>query len=153
MKMYLMKQEQLLPLSPEQAWEFFVHPGNLPRITPPNLGFKITGELPDKMHAGMIVTYTVTPFLGMAVNWVTEITHMQEPYFFVDEQRFGPYRMWHHQHIFTETPQGTLMTDLVHYVLPFGPLGRVAAPLVARRVRGIFDYRREALARELGFPV
>ncbi|WP_224981571.1 SRPBCC family protein [Geomonas agri] len=151
MKMYLLKQEQLLPMSLQQAWEFFVHPGNLPRITPPDLGFKITGALPEKMHAGMIVTYTVTPFLGLAVNWVTEITHLQEPHFFVDEQRFGPYRMWHHQHIFTETPQGTLMTDLVHYVLPLGILGRVAAPLVTRRVRAIFEYRREALARELGF--
>ncbi|MBU5637643.1 SRPBCC family protein [Geomonas sp. Red69] len=153
MKMHLLKQEQLMPLSLEQAWEFFVHPGNLPRITPPDLGFRITGDLPEKMHAGMIVSYTVTPFLGVAVNWVTEITHMQEPYFFVDEQRFGPYRMWHHQHIFEETPRGTLMTDLVHYVLPFGPFGEVAAPFVARRVRSIFEYRRQALAGELGFTL
>lgn len=153
MKMYRLKQEQLLPMPIERAWEFFVHPANLPLITPPDLGFRITGELPDKMHAGMIVTYTVTPFLGLAVEWVTEITHMQEPHFFVDEQRFGPYRLWHHQHIFEKTPQGTLMTDIVHYVLPFGLLGRLAAPLVSHRVRQIFDYRRVALARELGFPL
>lgn len=153
MKMYLLKQEQLIPLALEQAWEFFVHPANLPQITPPDLGFRITGELPEKMHAGMIVSYTVTPFAGFAVEWVTEITQMQEPHFFVDEQRFGPYRMWHHQHFFKETPEGTLITDLVHYVLPFGPLGLVAAPFVARRVRDIFEYRRHALARELDFTL
>ena len=153
MKMYVLKQEQLLPLPIDEAWRFFVHPANLPLITPPDLGFRITGDLPEKMHAGMIVTYTVTPFLRMPVQWVTEITHMCEPRFFVDEQRFGPYRMWHHQHIFTETPDGTRMTDLVHYVLPFGPLGRLVAPFVSRRVRDIFSFRREALGRALGFSI
>lgn len=149
MKLYLLKEEQLLPMSLEKAWEFFVHPANLPLITPANLGFKITGTLPDKMHAGMIVTYTVTPFTGLRVNWVTEITHAEEPHFFVDEQRFGPYRFWHHQHRFQEAPGGTLMTDLVHYALPFGLLGRLAAPLVRRRLAAIFDYRRQALSSQL----
>ena len=148
MKLYLLKQEQLLPVAPREAWEFFVDPGNLPLITPANLGFRITGSLPEKMHAGMIVTYTVTPFAGFPpVTWVTEITHAGEPHFFVDEQRFGPYRFWHHQHIFEEAAGGTMMTDLVHYALPFGPLGMLAAPLVRRRLAVIFAFRRQALER------
>lgn len=138
-------QEQLLPISLEEAWEFFANPANLPLITSPDLGFKITSPLPERMHAGMIVTYTVTPFGGIPVKWITEITHADPPCFFVDEQRFGPYRFWHHQHHFHEAPEGIRMIDLVHYVLPFGPLGALAAPLVRRRLQAIFSFRRQAL--------
>lgn len=151
MRLYVLQKEQELPIPPDEAWEFFVHPGNLPLITPPDLGFRITSSLPETMHAGMIVSYTVTPFPGSPpVSWITEITHMREPFFFVDEQRFGPYRFWHHQHIFRECSGGTLMTDLVHYALPFGPLGRIAAPFVSRRLERIFTYRRLELERRLG---
>ena len=151
MKLYILKQEQLLPIPIRQAWDFFVHPGNLPLITPENLGFRITGALPERMHAGMIVTYVVTPFAGFPpVTWVTEITHAEEPHFFVDEQRFGPYLFWHHQHRFEERDGATLMTDLVHYALPFGLLGRLAAPLVRRRLDAIFAFRRHALQQRLG---
>lgn len=150
MKIYILREEQFISMPVPQAWEFFANPANLPLITPPDLGFSITGTIPERMHAGMIVTYTVTPFAGFRVDWVTEITHAEEPRFFVDEQRFGPYRFWHHQHHFTERDGGTLMTDLVHYALPFGLLGRLAAPLVRRRLERIFSFRRETLARRLG---
>jgi len=145
MKLYELRQEQLLPISLRETWEFFSTPENLPLITPPDLGFRIISELPPRIHAGMLVTYTVTPFLGIPVKWVTEITHAEEPHFFVDEQRFGPYRFWHHQHHFRETAAGTEMLDLVHYGLPYGLFGRLLNPLVAGRLAEIFAYRRMAL--------
>jgi ligand-binding SRPBCC domain-containing protein len=147
MKMYRLEQKQFLPVPVEQAWEFFANPANLPLITPLDLGFRITSPLPEQMHAGMIVTYTVTPFAGVQVDWVTEITHLEKPSFFVDEQRFGPYRFWHHQHLFRKLSTGVEMTDLVHYALPFGMPGRMAAPLVRKRLHAIFGFRRQVLER------
>lgn len=93
----------------------------------------------------MVVTYRVMAMAGIRVNWVTEITHVQEPAFFVDEQRFGPYRFWHHQHHFKAVAGGTEMTDLVSYLLPFSPFGQLAAPFVQRRLDQIFDFRRQTL--------
>lgn len=139
-----------MAISVEKAWDFFADPANLPVITPPDLGFRITSEIPERMYAGMIISYTVTPFAGLPVNWLTEITHVDEPHFFVDEQRQGPYRFWHHQHTFMEIPGGVEMTDLVHYGLPFDPLSRVIAPLVQKRLDSIFAYRRKVLGEK--FP-
>ena len=147
MKLYSLQQSQVLPLPLHEAWEFFVNPASLPLITMPDLGFRVTSMLPERMYAGMIVTYTVTPFAGLPVTWVTEITHLEEPLFFVDEQRLGPYRFWHHQHRFNEMATGTEMTDVVNYALPFGPVGRLLAPIVRRRLAAIFDYRRKALTQ------
>ena len=138
---------QHLPLSLSEAWDFFSRPENLAKITPPNLGFEVTSPLPQRMYAGMIVGYRVSPFGGIRVPWVTEITHMREPDFFVDEQRSGPYRLWHHQHFFRAVADGVEITDLVDYQLPFGFLGDLlAGRLVERRVAAIFDYRRRMLA-------
>lgn len=137
---------QRLPLARDAAWQFFSRPENLARITPPDLGFSVTSPLPERMYAGMIVSYRVSPFGGMTVPWVTEITHVREPEFFVDEQRSGPYRFWHHQHHFQAVAGGTEMTDLVHYQLPFGVLGDlVAGARVERRVTAIFAYRQRIL--------
>lgn len=147
MKLHRLEHRQLLPIAIEEAWGFFGNPANLPLITPASLGFRITSPQPERMYGGMIVAYTVTPFFGVKVGWVTEITHAVAPVFFVDEQRFGPYRFWHHQHHFMSVSSGTEMLDLVHYALPFGLLGRVAAPLVAKRLKTIFDYRRLVLEK------
>ena len=136
---------QILPLTLAEVWDFFGRPENLPRITPPWLGFRVTSVPQQAMYAGMIISYTVRPLLGLALSWVTEITHCVEPRFFVDEQRLGPYRFWHHQHHFREVPGGVEMRDLVHYRLPFGPLGRLASGLVRRRLEAVFDYRRQAV--------
>lgn len=142
---------QWLPLTPEQAWTFFSDPGNLARITPPEMAFRVTSPLPERMYAGMIVTYRVRPFNWWGVSWVTEITHVREPEFFVDEQRSGPYRLWHHQHHFREVENGVEMVDLVHYRLPFGFLGDLlAGGMVARRLTAVFDYRRKVLAELFG---
>lgn len=148
MKTERLQRVQLLSTSPGEAWDFFSDPANLPLITPPSLGFRVTSPLPPRMCRGMIVTYTLTPFPPLRVSWVTEITHVEEPLFFVDEQRFGPYRLWRHEHHFRETGGGVEMTDLVTYALPFGVLGRIAAPLVRARLREIFDFRREYLSRK-----
>ena len=150
MKLYRLHQVQLLPIPMPVAWDFFSNPANLPLITPPDLGFRITSPLPERMYAGMIVSYTVTPFAGLPVTWVTEITQAEDPHFFVDEQRLGPYRFWHHQHRFRQLAEGTEMTDLVQYALPFDPVSRVLAPLVRQRLTTIFAYRRQALERRFG---
>ena len=133
------------------AWEFFSRPENLARITPADLGFEITSPLPERMYAGMLISYRLAPFGGLRIPWITEITHLREPEFFVDEQRSGPYRFWHHQHHFREVAGGVEMTDLLHYQLPCGALGDlVAGGLVERRVARIFAFRRLALADLFG---
>ena len=146
MKIYQLKTVQNLPIGIEEAWKFFSNPNNLSVITPEWLNFKVTSKLPDKMYAGMIITYKVHPVLGIPMNWVTEITHVQEPFYFVDEQRFGPYKLWHHQHHFKETEIGVEMTDIVNYSLPFDPFSRPINSLVIKnRVREIFDFREKKL--------
>lgn len=105
----------------------------------------------EEMYPGLIIRYRIRPFLGIPIEWVTEITHVVEPRLFVDEQRFGPYRFWHHQHLFRETAGGVEMVDLVHYALPFGPLGRVVNHLLTvAQLEGIFAYRRGVLERTFG---
>ncbi len=147
MRMTRLERLQRLATGIDAVWEFMSHPANLALITPPDLGFTLASPLPERMHPGTIATYTVSPFGGLRVGWVTEITHVREPFLFVDEQRFGPYRFWHHQHHFRAIDGGVEMRAIVHYVLPFDPFSRVIAGRVARRLDGIFDFRREALAR------
>jgi ligand-binding SRPBCC domain-containing protein len=142
---------QLLPLSLAETWDFFSRPEMLACITPPDLGFDVTSPLPERMYAGMIVCYRVSPFGGLRIPWVTEITQVREPEFFVDEQRSGPYHLWHHQHHFRSVAGGVEMTDLVHYQLPCGFVGDLlVGRLVERRVATIFHYRRRVLAER--FP-
>lgn len=148
MKIYTLERRQILPISPDEAWAFFSNPSNLKQITPPSMDFRVTSPQAPEMYAGMIITYTVRPMLGIPVRWVTEITHVQEHEFFVDEQRFGPYAFWHHQHHFQKIDGGTVMTDIVHYVLPFGIFGSIGQHLfVKRRLNHIFEFRKEVLER------
>ena len=146
MKLYRLEATQLLPTSQAEAGDFFSDAANLPRITPSWLGFTVTSELPPRMHPGMIATYTVTPLPGARVRWVTEITHVVEGQLFVDEQRFGPYRFWHHQHHFREASGGVEVRDVVHYALPLQPASALVRRwMVAPRLREIFEFRRAAL--------
>ncbi len=145
MTLHTLERTQILPTDLATAWAFFSDPRNLPKITPPSLCFTVRSTLPERMHSGMIATYTVSPFPLTTVTWITEITHVEEPHFFVDEQRFGPYRFWHHQHHFHEVPGGIEMRDLVNYILPFGAAGNLAAPYVKKQLREIFDFRRNVL--------
>jgi ligand-binding SRPBCC domain-containing protein len=138
---------QQLPISLDRAWEFFSNPANLKEITPSYMDFVVTSaRQQEHMYAGQIITYTVRPVLGIPLNWCTEITHVVDKQYFVDEQRFGPYAFWHHQHRFTETGGGTLMEDILHYKVPLGFLGNwVNALFVRSKVESIFQYRRKVL--------
>lgn len=112
------------------------------------MGFYITNDPPNKMRPGMIITYKIAALFGIPLNWVTEITHVVEPYLFVDEQRFGPYKFWHHTHLFEEQDGGVLMSDIVYYGLPFGIIGNLVHPIIVRpRLEQIFNYRYEVLER------
>ncbi len=148
MPVYRLYYSQVIPASLESAWEFFSLPGNLDRITPEWLKFQIRFSCGDKMYPGMIVEYTIRAIAGIPMRWVTEITHVDKPYMFVDEQRLGPYRFWHHQHLFREAGQGTEVVDLVHYSLPWGNLARpVHYFLIRSRLEEIFAYRQRSLAK------
>ena len=142
-KVHSIKTVQLIKISMDEAWDFFSSPANLQKITPEKLGFKIVSKHHgEKMYAGQIIEYYVKPLFGIPLYWMTEITHVVDKKYFIDEQRFGPYTMWHHQHHFKETPEGIEMTDIVHYKLPFGILGELAHSLfVKKQLKGIFDYR------------
>jgi ligand-binding SRPBCC domain-containing protein len=138
--------EQFLPISLEKAWDFFSSPKNLNEITPPEMTFKILNELPEKMYEGMMISYKISPMFNIPLDWVTEITHIKENQFFVDEQRIGPYAIWHHEHHFKAVEGGVLMTDVLHYHVGLGPLGWIASKLfVDAKVQGIFDYRFKKL--------
>ena len=152
MKVYHLKSTQVLPITPQQAWDFFSSPKNLAVITPREMNFKILSMSGgEKMYAGQIISYKVNVLPWVRVRWVTEITHVQEPEFFTDEQRFGPYAFWHHKHHFKTVEGGVLMTDEVDYALPLGMLGRFAHWLfVAREVNRIFEYRNKVLETYFG---
>jgi ligand-binding SRPBCC domain-containing protein len=140
-----------MPVSLDEAWGFFSDPRNLALITPPDMGFEVTGDAPGQMYAGLIVAYRVRPLLGIPVTWVTEITHLEAHRMFVDEQRIGPYRFWHHQHHFRAIDGGVEMRDIVHYDVGFGPVGDLVNLLaVRRRLRGIFEFRRRVLEQRFG---
>ena len=139
-------QEQLLPLPLEEAWNFFATPKNLNEVTPNDLVFKITSTLPEKMYEGLIITYRIQPLLNISINWCTEITHIKEQEYFVDEQRKGPYNIWHHEHHFKSVGGGVLMTDILHYDIGKSIFGRIAGKLfVHKQVQQIFRYRYNAL--------
>lgn len=146
-----LKRIQKLPVDLTSAWQFFADPAKLKDITPPSMGFQIT-SVPEKvMYEGMIITYKISPLLNVPVNWMTEITHISKPYYFVDEQRHGPYKIWHHRHLFSEIEGGVEMTDIVDYVLPFGILGKLSGHLfVRKKLDKIFDYRYRKLEEIFG---
>ena len=146
MKTYQFKAKQFLPITINEAWDFFSNPNNLPEITPPWLNLEVTTQLESRMYAGMIITYLVRPILNIPATWVTEITQVHVPNFFVDEQKFGPYKLWHHQHVFREAKNGIEMEDIVNYAVPLGFIGRLANNLIiSKKIKSIFEYRTEIL--------
>ena len=153
-KVYSLKVVQVLPIDLEEAWEFFSNPANLAAITPGNMGFNIISKHHGgKMYPGQVIEYKVSPVLNVPLYWMTEITHVEERKYFVDEQRFGPYSLWHHQHHFEAVEEGVRMTDIVHYKLPFWFLGDIANKLfVAKQLKGIFDYRYEKVGELFSTP-
>lgn len=153
MAIYQIKTTQKLPITLQAAWDFISSPYNLETITPDDMGFEITnGVKPDdKMYAGQIITYNVKPLAGIKMEWVTEITHVENLKYFIDEQRFGPYSLWHHQHHIKAIEGGVQMDDLVHYKIPFGPLGQLMNTLVVKnKLKQVFDYRHKKLVELFG---
>lgn len=135
-------REQFIPADPERVWEFFATPANLNTLTPPELRFRTLGEAAGRMYAGQLIEHRVSPLPGIWLRWLTEITQVREGSYFVDEQRLGPYRLWHHEHHFVVERGGVRMTDRVTYEVGWGPFGWVAEKLwVERQLRRIFDYR------------
>jgi ligand-binding SRPBCC domain-containing protein len=151
---FTLQASMLVNASLDEAWKFISVPENLFRITPPEMNFSITfqSDMGDKaMYAGQIISYRVSPMPFFRTSWVTEITQVQERKFFIDEQRFGPYRFWHHQHILEEKEKGVEMRDIVSFKLPFGSLGSfLGGWFVKRQLKSIFQYRTQRM-REL-FP-
>jgi len=141
-----LKQEQFLPITLDEAWHFFATPKNLNEITPSDMIFEIVSVLPEKMYAGMLINYRLKPMLNIPISWCTEITHIKEKEYFVDEQRQGPYKMWHHEHHFKAVDGGVLMTDILHYDIGKWIAGWIASKLfVDKKVNAIFEYRSKIL--------
>ena len=140
-------RKQIIKSDINTLWDFISSPENLEKITPKWMSFKITSKsLSKKMYAGMIISYIVKPVLNIPMKWITEITHVQEKEYFVDEQRLGPYKMWHHEHKLEKTKEGILMTDIITYIPPFGVFGRIINYFfIKKRVNKIFDYRNSVL--------
>lgn len=151
-RVYSLKTVQHIPADLKTTWAFFSNPANLQQITPAAMRFEIKSKHHGPvMYPGQIIEYKVRPVLGIPMYWMTEITHVEEGRFFVDEQRFGPYSLWHHQHHFKEVDGGVEMTDIVHYKIPLGFLGDIAHALfVKKQLDQIFDYRFKAV--ETLFP-
>ncbi|MBB6449645.1 ligand-binding SRPBCC domain-containing protein [Geomicrobium halophilum] len=151
MKIYTLTSTQQLPISRKEAWTFFSDPRQLASITPDDMSFEMMDDMTEPMHAGMILSYRIRPFPLIQVQWVTEITHVIEGERFVDEQRLGPFRFWHHQHRFTEINGGVEMQDTVHYAMPFSIFGRLVHKLLVRkRLEEIFSFRKKQLQAYFG---
>ncbi|UJH67100.1 SRPBCC family protein [Allomuricauda sp. SCSIO 65647] len=151
MKLYRLWAKQALPISKTEAWQFLSDPKNLKVITPDHMGFHILSGADRPMYQGQIIQYVVKPFPGFSTKWVTEITHVKEGEYFVDEQRFGPYALWHHKHFIKEIEGGVEMEDLIDYKIPFGIIGQWAQPwLVKKQLKQIFEYRKEKLTELFG---
>ncbi|HEU4497325.1 MAG TPA: SRPBCC family protein [Flavobacterium sp.] len=151
MKLYSIRTTQQLPISLDEAWKFISDPKNLETITPKSMGFHTLSGDDREMFAGQIIHYKITPLFGLSMQWVTEITHVQDKKFFVDEQRFGPYAFWHHKHFLKEIEGGVEMEDIVHYKVPMGILGQIVHPLIVRpKLEEIFSYRFKKLVELFG---
>ena len=152
MAFYQFIQTQKIPATLDAVWDFVSSPANLKEITPPYMGFEVTGNSGNgKMYAGMIITYIVKPVLGIPMQWMTEISQVKDKEYFVDEQRMGPYKLWHHQHKIEAIEGGVLMTDVVTYIPPFGFIGAIANSLfIKRQLQTIFEYRTKAVNEKFG---
>ena len=151
MKIYTLHKKQKLPITVNEAWDFLSDPKNLKVITPDYMGFNILSGAERPMFPGQIIQYIVTPVMGIKTKWVTEITHIMDKKYFVDEQRFGPYALWHHKHFIKEIEGGVEMEDIIDYKIPMGILGQIVHPILVKpKLEEIFNYRTEKLEELFG---
>ncbi|PTM09234.1 MAG: cell division inhibitor [Bacteroidetes bacterium] len=151
MKIFRLHKKQNLPISIDEAWDFLSSPANLKIITPDYMSFDILSGADRPMYPGQIIQYIVTPVLGIKTKWVTEITHVKDKHYFVDEQRFGPYSLWHHKHFIKEIEGGVEMEDIIDYKVPLGWLGQLVQPILVKpKLEEIFEYRTKKLEELFG---
>lgn len=151
MKIYTLHKKQQLPITLDKAWEFLSNPKNLKVITPDYMSFNIVSKIDRPLYTGQIIQYIVTPLLGIKTKWVSEITHIEEKKYFVDEQMYGPYSLWHHKHFVKEIDGGVELEDIIDYKVPLGFLGQLVHPfLVKPKLEEIFNYRQEKLEALFG---
>lgn len=144
--MYQLKRKQIIKANLETCWAFFSSPYNLKKITPTYMGFEVLTDIPEKIHEGLMIEYRVKPLLGIPTKWVSKISKVEEKKFFIDEQRSGPYKKWHHEHHFRQVDEGTEIIDIITYQMPFGLLGKIVHPfIVKKKLESIFNYRNEAI--------
>ncbi len=142
---YTLMAEQNINSTIDKVWEFFSNPKNLSKITPEKMKFEITSDQFVKMHDGQIISYKVNILPGIRSNWVSEISLTEDYKYFIDKQLFGPYKLWHHQHIFKVTKSGILMEDIISFKLPFGIFGRIIFPIIKKQLQGIFRFRTKII--------
>lgn len=148
---YTLEVKQHLPISLQAAWQFFSNPQNLEKITPQSMGFQITSALEKEVYEGQIITYNIGILPFFKTPWVTEITHLKQPAYFIDEQRFGPYKMWHHEHFFESENNGVLITDKITFAIPLSFIGHLIFHIfIKNQLRKIFKYRKQALIEIFG---
>ncbi len=146
MNFFQIHKKQSLPISVSKAWDFFSDPKNLSVITSDYMKFKIIDADKRSIYPGQIIKYTVSPILGIKMNWITEITNVRKGTFFVDEQRFGPYSFWHHKHFIRKIENGIEMEDIVDYRVPYGIFGKLLHQIIIKKkLEGIFNYRYNKL--------
>jgi len=153
LKTYRIEFTQKIPVDLDTAWDFFSSPLNLSEITPEDMTFDVTSPIQKdtKMYPGMIITYKVSPLLGIKLNWMTEITHVKDHEYFIDEQRFGPFAFWHHNHRFEAVSGGVLMHDILHYAIGWGPIGLIANEMIVnKKINGIFNFRYKKVEELFG---
>ncbi|WP_299666443.1 SRPBCC family protein [uncultured Polaribacter sp.] len=151
MKIYTLHKKQQLPISLDEAWKFLSNPKNLKIITPDYMSFDILSKIDRPLYIGQIIQYNVTPLLGIKTKWVSEITHIEDKKYFVDEQMYGPYALWHHKHFVKEISGGVELEDIIDYKVPLGFLGQLVHPfLVKPKLEEIFKYRQEKLQALFG---
>jgi ligand-binding SRPBCC domain-containing protein len=149
MKVYKFYRKQVFNTSLEILWDYLSSPGNLNEITPKELNFRIISDLPDRMYAGQIISYEIKVLPFIKYTWVTEIKNVIDKEYFIDEQRFGPYKFWHHQHRLEKSDKQVIMHDIVHYVIPFGIIGRILNYLlIENKLKAIFNYRFDFLEKK-----
>ncbi|TWI71134.1 ligand-binding SRPBCC domain-containing protein [Desulfobotulus alkaliphilus] len=145
MKLQRLERQQILKGNMQEIWTFFADPCNLEKITPEWMHFDIRSGHGHPMFQGQILAYRIKAIAGIPMTWITEITHVKEGEYFVDEQRFGPYRFWHHLHRFSPCDGGILMEDRIHYALPMDPFSRAVHPFIRKKLEAVFDYRKGAI--------
>jgi ligand-binding SRPBCC domain-containing protein len=148
---HYLHREQIISASVEHVWEYFADPYNLNELTPPDMNFEIVAGGDVCMYEGQLIEYRVEFLRGLRSLWLTEIAHVREGTYFVDEQQVGPYRFWYHEHFFKPWEGGMKMIDHITYAAPFGMIGDIVNDLwIKNRLAYIFDYRRQKISDLFG---